>query len=205
MDEKPINFKVLVLGDMSVGKTCFLIRFCDGKFAEGSLATIGIDFRNKYLMHNNKKIELELWDTAGQERFRCITKNYFKGTDGIILIYDLTKRTTFTNVKNWMKSIKDVLNLKDIGVVICGNKCDCDDSERTVSVEEGKKMADHYGVKFYETSSKTDTNINQSFITLIEDMIAAEQASKGSRKRSSSKIERRRKDDDKKEKKDCGC
>ena len=100
MDEQPIKFKVLVLGDMSVGKTCFLIRFCDGKFAEGGLATIGIDFRNKYLMHNNKKIELELWDTAGQERFRCITKNYFKGTDGIILIYDLTNRTTFTNVKN---------------------------------------------------------------------------------------------------------
>ena len=203
MVEEPLTFKVLILGDMAVGKTCLLIRFCDGKFQEGTLASIGIDFRNKYLMHNGHKIGLELWDTAGQERFRCITKNYFKGTDGIILIYDITKNQSFANVKGWMNNIKESLNLKEVGVVLCGNKCDVDDCDRQVSYEEGQKLADHYKIQFFEISSKQDINVNDTFVALINQMIEIENNSnKTSRKRSSSKLEKSNK---KEKKKECSC
>lgn len=203
MAEEPLTFKVLILGDMAVGKTCLLIRFCDGKYQDGTLASIGIDFRNKYLMHNGHKIGLELWDTAGQERFRCITKNYFKGTDGIILIYDITKNQTFQNVKGWMNNIKESLNLKEVGVVLCGNKCDVDDCDRQVSYEDGQKVAEHYKIKFFEISSKQDINVNETFVALIDQMIEIEnESNKAGRKRSSSKLE---KSDKKGKKKECSC
>ena len=202
MDDSAKSFKVLILGDMAVGKTCFLVRFCEGKFEQSMMSTIGIDFRNKYLMHEGQKIELELWDTAGQERFRSITKNYFKGTDGIILLYDITNRTTYSNVKTWMMSIEDMLNIKDLAVVICGNKCDCSEEERTVSKEEGEKIANQYKVKFLETSSKSDINIKETFIELIDTMNRLNLGKNKTRMRANSKLERNK---NKVEKKECNC
>lgn len=202
MDDSAKSFKVLILGDMAVGKTCFLVRFCEGKFEQSMMSTIGIDFRNKYLMHEGQKIELELWDTAGQERFRSITKNYFKGTDGIILLYDITNRTTYSNVKTWMMSIKDMLNIKDLAVVICGNKCDCSEEERAVSKEEGEKIANQYKVKFLETSSKSDINIKETFIELIDTMNRLNLGKNKTRMRANSKLERNK---NKVEKKECNC
>lgn len=208
MTEQSTTYKVLILGDSSVGKTSLLIRFIDGRYDDSGLASIGMDLKIKFLKHKDRKIQLELWDTAGQERFHCITKNYFKGTDGIIILYDITNRTTYLNVKNWMTSIKETLNLKDLGVVLCGNKCDCDDSERNVTYEDGKKIADNYGVDFMETSSKDDINVNQAFISLIEGMMKAEERNKdkSTRKRSSSRLEKKSTEEVKeKHKKECGC
>ena len=209
MTDQATTYKVLILGDSSVGKTSLLLRFIDGKYDDSGIASIGMDLKIKFLKHQDRKIQLEIWDTAGQERFHCITKNYFKGTEGIVILYDITKRETYANVKNWMTSIKETLNMKDIGVVLCGNKCDCDDSERNVSYEDGKKIADHYGVDFLETSSKEDINVNQTFITLIEGMMKAEGKNKDkspNKKRSASKLEMRNNDDVKeKQKKECGC
>ena len=91
-DQKKISFKIILLGDSSVGKTSLLLRFCDGTFDADSISTIGIDRKCKYLKRDNKLIELYIWDTAGQERFRSIAKNSFKGADGILLIYDITKK-----------------------------------------------------------------------------------------------------------------
>ena len=103
MDDEDCVYKVLLLGDSTVGKTCFLLRYCDNDFQESHLSTIGLDYRLKTMtLNNGKKIKLQIWDTAGQDKYRSITKNYYKGAHGIILIYDVTNYQTYENVKNWI-------------------------------------------------------------------------------------------------------
>ena len=138
-----------------------------------------------------------------------------KRSDGVVILYDITNKQTFVNIKYWVKSINESLNIKDIGVVLCGNKCDCDDFDRDVTYEEGKEVADKYGVDFFETSCQEDINVNQTFITLIEGMMKVEERKKeiaSTRERSSSKLEKRstNEKEDKnerkeKQKKECGC
>ena len=120
-------YKVLLLGDSSVGKTCFLLRYCDKSFQDAHLSTIGLDYRLKTMtLKNNKSIKLQIWDTAGQDRFRAITKNYYKGANGIILIYDVTNKQTFENVKNWITQIKEEAN-QNVIIYLAGNKIDMDE------------------------------------------------------------------------------
>ena len=98
-------FKMVLLGDSSVGKSCLLVRFADDEFNENYVSTIGVDFRFRSLRHNGKKIKLQIWDTAGQERYRTITNAYYKGADGIILVFDLFDKKTFVNIDNWLKEV----------------------------------------------------------------------------------------------------
>lgn len=212
MTEQPKSYKVLILGDSSVGKTSLLIRFIDGKFNDsGLLSSVGMDLKIKMVKHQDRNIQLQLWDTAGQERFHSITHNYLRGSNGVVILYDITKKETFLNISNWMKSINEELNIEDIGIVLCGNKCDCEDFDRDVQYEEGKKVADDYGVDFLETSCKEDINVNQTFITLIEGIMKVEERNKekdSTRQRSSSKLEKRsiNEIEEKNErKKKCGC
>ena len=95
-------FKLVLLGDSSVGKSCILVRFADDDFFENYISTIGVDFRFKSLQMQEKKIKLQIWDTAGQERFRTITNAYYRGADGIILVFDLCKRSSFLSLKDWL-------------------------------------------------------------------------------------------------------
>ena len=101
-------YKILLLGDSAVGKSCLLLRYCDDSFQDIHLATIGLDFRLKTLnLDNNKKIKAQIWDTAGQDRFRAITKNYYRGANGILLIFDITDRSSFEHIRNWIEQIKE--------------------------------------------------------------------------------------------------
>ena len=161
-------YKVLLLGDSSVGKTCFLLRYCDKSFQEAHLSTIGLDYRLKSMTLNNEKnIKLQIWDTAGQDRFRALTKNYYKGANGIILIYDISTTQTFENVKVWINQIKEEANANVI-IYLVGNKIDLSKDKRTVTEEEGQKLADEYKFLFKEASAKEGTNVNEIFQELVE-------------------------------------
>ena len=161
-------YKVLLLGDSTVGKTCFLLRYCDKTFQEAHLSTIGLDYRLKSMtLQSGKNIKLQIWDTAGQDRFRAITKNYYKGANGIILIYDVTNVQSYENVKNWISQIREEAN-PNVVIYLAGNKVDVSEQEKLVKTEDGKKIADEFKLKFYETSAKNGVNINEIFEDLVE-------------------------------------
>ena len=160
-------YKVLLLGDTTVGKTCFLMKYTDKTFQDIHMATIGLDYRLKSMkLKSGKNIKLQIWDTAGQDRFRAITKNYYKGSHGIILIYDVTNVQTFENVKQWVSQIREEASANVI-IYIAGNKIDMEE-ERKVNKEEGEKLAEELGLPFVETSAKSGININETFEDLVE-------------------------------------
>ena len=160
-------YKVLLLGDTTVGKTCSLMKYTDKTFQDIHMATIGLDYRLKSMkLKSGKNIKLQIWDTAGQDRFRAITKNYYKGSHGIILIYDVTNVQTFENVKQWVSQIREEASANVI-IYIAGNKIDMEE-ERKVNKEEGEKLAEELGFPFVETSAKSGININETFEDLVE-------------------------------------
>ena len=162
-----IIYKVLLLGDSTVGKTCFLIKYTDKTFQDVHMATIGLDYRLKNMtLKSGKNVKLQIWDTAGQDRFRAITKNYYKGANGIILIYDVTNPQTFDNVKGWISQIREEAN-QNVLIYIVGNKIDMRE-ERKIKTEDGEKLAGDYGFPFVETSAKEGININETFEDLVE-------------------------------------
>ena len=168
--EEEIVYKVLLLGDSSVGKTCFLLRYCDKSFQDVHLSTIGLDYRLKSMtLKNNKNIKLQIWDTAGQDRFRAITKNYYKGANGIILIYDVTNMQTYENVKNWISQIKEEAS-PNVIIYLVGNKIDVPVEQRLIKAEDGQKIADEFNLPFKEASAKDGTNVNEIFQELLEEI-----------------------------------
>ena len=166
MSEETV-YKVLLLGDTTVGKTCFLMKYTDKTFQDIHMATIGLDYRLKTMkLKSGKDIKLQIWDTAGQDRFRAITKNYYKGSHGIILIYDVTNLQTFENVKNWVNQIREEASTKVV-IYIAANKIDME-TERKVTKQEGESLAQELGFPFMETSAKSGININETFEDLVE-------------------------------------
>ena len=161
-------FKLLIIGESGVGKTCLLLRFTDDSFTANHLTTIGIDFKIKIINLENKLIKLQIWDTAGQERFRTITKTYYKGAHGIILTYDVTDENSFKNIKNWIKQIEQNAQT-NVCKVLVGNKCDKPD--RKVSEEEGRKLANDFGMNLFETSAKSNQNVNETFTFLTREIL----------------------------------
>ena len=167
--ESSKTFKILTIGESGVGKTCILRRFVENKFLKNHLATIGIDFKTKTLNINNQEIKLKIWDTAGQERFRNITTQYYKGADGIVLIYDVTDDASYEKIRDWMEQILSNTKREDIGLVLLGNKCDME--PRAVTEEQGNKMAEELKVSYFETSALTGQGINEAFNELTRDII----------------------------------
>ena len=160
-------YKVLLLGDTTVGKTCILLKYTDKIFQETHMMTIGLDYRLKTMkLKSGKDVKLQIWDTAGQDRFRSITKNYYKGSHGIILIYDVTSLKTFENVKSWVSQIHEEISDKVV-IYLVANKIDME-TERKVTTEEGVKLAEELGVPFKETSAKSGINIDEIFDDIIE-------------------------------------
>ena len=160
-------YKLLLLGDSTVGKTCFLIKYTDQSFQDIHMATIGLDYRIKTMkLKNNKEVKIQIWDTAGQDRFRSITKNYYKGSHGIILIYDITNPITFENITHWVSQVREEAS-KNVVIYLIGNKIDLEE-ERKVSTEEGEKLAEKLGLPFNETSAFDGTNINETFDDIVE-------------------------------------
>ena len=161
------SYKVLLLGDSTVGKTCFLVKYTEDIFNEQYITTVGFDYRLKEtILKSGKKVKIQIVDTAGQERFRSLTKNYYKGADGIILIYDVTNEKSYKSIKTWISQIKESA-IDNVIIYIVGNKID-KKGERKVSEEDGRKLANEYGFPFAETSAKDGININETFEDLAE-------------------------------------
>lgn len=172
------NFKILLLGDCSVGKTCFLLRYVEDTFTENHITTIGVDYKTKIFEYTNGEnnnpnqkelIKLQVWDTAGQDKFRCITKNYFRGSNGILLIYDITSPNSFKNIKNWVSQITESLG-DEACIVLVGNKVDLE-NDRKISKNLGEGLANEYKMNFFETSAKENMNISQAFSSLVNEMM----------------------------------
>jgi len=161
-------FKLLLIGDSGVGKTCILFRFSEDAFNTSFISTIGIDFKIRTIELDGKKIKLQIWDTAGQERFRTITTAYYRGAMGIMLVYDITNEKSFENIKNWIRNIEEHASY-DVEKMILGNKCDITD-RRQVSKEKGEQLAIEYGIKFMETSAKASINVEEAFYALARDI-----------------------------------
>ena len=168
INEPKHTFKILTLGESGVGKTCILRRFVENKFIKNHLATIGIDFRTKTIPINDYEVKLKIWDTAGEERFRNITNQYYKGADGIILVYDLNNKDTLTKIKDWMNQIHQNTS-NDIGLVLVGNKSDL---KREISTEESLNLSKELNIQLFETSALTGEGVNEIFEFLTKDIIS---------------------------------
>ena len=163
-------FKILLIGDSGVGKTCLMFRFSDQKFQESYISTIGVDFKMKTLEVDGKKIRLQIWDTAGQERFRTITSSYYRGANGIIVIFDTTEEDSFENVKHWLSEIERYAT-DGVSKMLVGNKCDMTDA-RAVETATAQEVADKLDVPFFEASAKTAENVDEIFLRMARDILA---------------------------------
>uniref|UniRef100_A0A182LS46 Ras-related protein Rab-3 n=1 Tax=Anopheles culicifacies TaxID=139723 RepID=A0A182LS46_9DIPT len=155
-------FKLLIIGNSSVGKTSFLFRYADDSFTSAFVSTVGIDFKVKTVFRHDKRVKLQIWDTAGQERYRTITTAYYRGAMGFILMYDITNEESFNSVQDWVTQIK-TYSWDNAQVILVGNKCDMED-ERVISFERGKQLADQLGVEFFETSAKENVHVTVKYL-----------------------------------------
>ncbi|KAI9012766.1 ras family-domain-containing protein [Gaertneriomyces semiglobifer] len=153
---------------LGVGKSCLLLRFSDDSFTPSFITTIGIDFKIRTIELDGKRIKLQIWDTAGQERFRTITTAYYRGAMGILLTYDVTDERSFNNIRNWIRNIEQHAS-EGVNKILVGNKCDMVE-KRVVSKEQGQALADEYGIKFLETSAKSNIGVEEAFFTLARDI-----------------------------------
>lgn len=161
-------FKLLLIGDSGVGKSCLLLRFADDTYTESYISTIGVDFKIRTIELEGKTIKLQIWDTAGQERFRTITSSYYRGAHGIIVVYDVTDQESFENVRNWLQEIERYAN-ENVNKLLVGNKCDLT-SKKIVDYTTAKELGDHLGIPFLETSAKNATNVEQAFMTMAAEI-----------------------------------
>ncbi|XP_016086973.1 ras-related protein Rab-3D-like [Sinocyclocheilus grahami] len=159
-------FKLLIIGNSSVGKTSFLFRYADDTFTSAFVSTVGIDFKVKTVFRNNKRIKLQIWDTAGQERYRTITTAYYRGAMGFLLMYDITNQDSFNAVQDWATQIK-TYSWDNAQVILVGNKCDLED-DRLVPAEDSQRLAQELGFQFFEASAKDNINVKQVFECLVD-------------------------------------
>ncbi|KAJ4748660.1 Ras-related protein Rab-1A [Rhynchospora pubera] len=157
-------FKLLLIGDSSVGKSCLLLRFADDSYVDSYISTIGVDFKIRTVDLDGKTVKLQIWDTAGQERFRTITSSYYRGAHGIIIVYDVTEMESYNNVKQWLNEI-DRYASDNVCKLLVGNKCDLVDS-KVVATETAEAFADSLGIPFLETSAKESINVEKAFLTM---------------------------------------
>ncbi|XP_047319439.1 ras-related protein RABD1-like [Impatiens glandulifera] len=158
-------FKILIIGDSSVGKSCLLLRFSDDAYVESYISTIGVDFKISTVELDGKTIKLQIWDTAGQERFRTITSSYYRGAHGIIIVYDVTEMESFNNVNQWVDEIGKYAN-DDVCKLLVGNKCDMVET-KVVETQTAKAFADDLGIPFLETSAKVSVNVEEVFLAMV--------------------------------------
>ena len=147
-----------------VGKSCLLLRFSEDQFTSSFITTIGIDFKIRTVELDGKRVKLQIWDTAGQERFRTITNAYYRGAHGILLTYDVTDEGSFNNVRNWMRNIEQHAS-DGVSKILVGNKSDAEE-KRVISTEQGEALAKEFGIPFFETSAKANTNVNDAFFAI---------------------------------------
>ncbi len=161
--------KCLIVGDSGIGKSSVMTRFADDVYNPVYVSTIGVDFKIRTLQHKNKKLKLQIWDTAGQERFRAVTSSYYRGSNAVILCYDITDLETFSSLDKWLGEIKKYSTKSPI-LVLCGTKSDLI-SERKVSENQGKEYAELNNMMFIETSAKNGSNVLELFELICSGVI----------------------------------
>ena len=162
------KLKIVVVGDSGVGKTNLIRRFIQDDFQSNSKATVGVEFFSKSFKINDNVFKIEIWDTAGQERYKSITAAYYKGAKGGLVVYDVTSKTSFDNVDNWVSEIKEKAST-DMKTMMIGNKIDLKD-ERAVSTEEALEKAKLLELPLMEASALDSTNVKQAFYDLLKEM-----------------------------------
>ena len=161
-------FKVIIIGDSGVGKSCILLRFADASYTDSYISSIGVDFKIKTIEIDGKIVKLQIWDTAGQERFRTITSSYYRGAHGIIITYDITDKQSFLNVRRWLEEVHRHA-FDNVNKLIVGNKCDLV-TRRVVSIEEGNDMCRELNIPFVETSAKNSIGVTEAFETMAREI-----------------------------------
>ena len=154
---------------MAVGKTSVILRYIEGDFSENVMSSIGVDFKTKQLEIDEQFIKLQIWDTAGHEKFRTITTSYYKSAQAIIILYDITEKTSFEHIKYWLVEI-DKFAKQGVLKVLVGNKKDLEE-KRQVSKEEAESLAVQNGLKYIEVSAKNNTNIEELFQDIVKTLI----------------------------------
>jgi len=158
-------FKFIIIGDAGAGKSCLLHQFIENKFKKGSSHTIGVEFGSKIISvggDNGRKIKLQIWDTAGQERYRSVTRSYYRGAAGALIVYDITNRDSYNHLTNWLADAR-TLARADISIIAVGNKCDLKD-KRAVTFLEASRCAQENDILFLETSALTGEGVEEVFI-----------------------------------------
>lgn len=156
-------FKLLIIGDSGVGKSSLLLRFADNMFSGSYITTIGVDFKIRTVNIDGQRVKLQIWDTAGQERFRTITSTYYRGTHGVIVVYDVTNGESFANVKRWLHEIDQ--NCDVVNRVLVGNKND-EPEHKVVLTEDAQRFAETMGIQLFETSAKDNVNVEDMFLSV---------------------------------------
>ena len=171
-DKKPNSydmiFKIVLIGDSSVGKTNMLSRYISNEYDPNSQSTIGVELSTKTFTFDKDEVKVQIWDTAGQEKYRSITSSYYKGAQGCLLVYDITRKDTFDNIDKWFSELKSSTN-NEINAILIGNKCDLSD-KREITIEEAQKKAKLFNVAFMETSALDGTNIEKAFYELVNNV-----------------------------------
>ncbi|XP_014443411.1 ras-related protein Rab-4B [Tupaia chinensis] len=155
-------FKFLVIGSAGTGKSCLLHQFIENKFKQDSNHTIGVEFGSRVVNVGGKTVKLQIWDTAGQERFRSVTRSYYRGAAGALLVYDITSRETYNSLAAWLTDARTLAS-PNIVVILCGNKKDLD-PEREVTFLEASRFAQENELMFLETSALTGENVEEAFL-----------------------------------------
>ncbi|CAG9820180.1 unnamed protein product [Phaedon cochleariae] len=168
MDDYKFLFKVVLVGNAGVGKTCLVRRFTQGLFPPGQGATIGVDFMIKTVEVGNEKVKLQIWDTAGQERFRSITQSYYRSAHALILVYDISCQPTFDCLTDWLREIEEYASCKVLRVLV-GNKIDREDRE--IPTHVGEEFAERHNMYYLETSAKQSDNVERLFMQIAEDLM----------------------------------
>lgn len=161
-------FKFIIIGDSGVGKSCVLLQFTDKRFRVDHDITIGVEFGAKIVDIDGTQIKIQSWDTAGQESFKSITRSYYRGAAGALLVYDVCKKESFMNLSTWLEEARTNGN-NSMVITLVGNKTDLA-SKRVVSTEEGHQFAREHNLFFVETSAKTGDNIEEAFLATAREI-----------------------------------
>jgi Ras-related protein Rab-8A len=165
-----VLLKLLIVGNSGVGKSCLLLRFADASFTSSFITTIGIDFKIKTVLIDGVRVKFQIWDTAGQERFRTIVTAYYRGAQGVLLVYDVTDAQSFRDVRGWSRNV-DTHGQEGVYRLLVGNKCDSHACDRQVSEPEGRELGEELGIKFFEASAKANVNVDAVFETAARDLL----------------------------------
>ena len=161
-----VCLKVILIGDASVGKTALLLKYVDGKFLENHIATIGVEYKEKIIKHNNIDIKLQIWDTAGQEIYRSLTRNFYRNADAFLFVFDITNEESYVHIKDWLKESEEDLG-KNFKKMLIGNKLDLS-HKRKIDKERIKRFADKNNMKCFETSAKEGKNVDIIFTEVVK-------------------------------------